>query len=75
MESLSLGAVAYHQDGHFGKAGFEKGDLILKVEDQPVGDADTLFILLTSMKPKHKVTILAIDHKSGQAGNILMALQ
>ena len=61
-------------NGPFGKAGFEKGDLILQVANQPVGDADSLLIMLSSLKPKQRVTIMALDHKSGQTGNVLMTL-
>jgi serine protease Do len=58
----------------FGKAGFEEGDMILQINGQPVSDADSLSIILSSLKPKQKVTILAIDHKTGQAGNVVMTL-
>ncbi len=61
-------------NGPFGKAGFEKGDAILQVDNQPVGDADSLFIMLSSIKPKQRVTIMAVDHKSGQTGNVMMTL-
>ena len=44
----------------FGKAGFEKGDIILQVGNQPIGDADSLFTILSSLKSKQKVTITAV---------------
>ncbi len=58
----------------FGKAGFEQGDMILQVNKQPVSDSDGLFVMLSSIKPKQRITILAVDHKTGQAGNVLMTL-
>ncbi|MGA2400461.1 MAG: Do family serine endopeptidase [Syntrophobacteraceae bacterium] len=61
-------------NGPFGKAGFEKGDIILQVDNQSVADADSLFILLSSLKPKHRVVVLAVDHNSGQTGKALMTL-
>ena len=60
--------------GPFGKAGFEKGDIILQVEEQPVSDTDSLTTLLSALKAKHRATILAVDHNSGQVGNVLMKL-
>jgi len=60
--------------GPFGKAGFEKGDLILQVDNEPVSDADSLFIILSSLKAKQRVNITAVDHKTGQPGNVLMIL-
>jgi len=48
--------------------------MILEVDKQPVGDADTLYLMLSSLKPKQRVTIMAVDHKTGEAGNVLMTL-
>jgi serine protease Do len=58
----------------FGKAGFEKGDIILQIDNQPIGDADSLFVMLSSLKSKQKVTVSAVDHKTGQAGDIEITL-
>ena len=58
----------------FGKAGFQKGDIILQVDDQAVSDAGDLFTLLTSLKSKHRVTIQAVDHGTGQVINVFVRL-
>ncbi len=60
--------------GPFGKAGFEKGDIILQVENNPVDSPDTLFVLLSTLKQKHKATVLAVDHKSGQSATVQITL-
>jgi len=60
--------------GPFGKAGFEKGDIILQIENNPVSSPDTLFAILSVLKQKHKVTVLAVDHKSGQSGTVQITL-
>ncbi len=57
----------------FGKTGFEKDDVILQIENQPVGSADLLFAALNSLKGK-QITLLAIDHNTGQAGTVQMQL-
>jgi serine protease Do len=74
--SSQTGVVVTEVDSNspFGKAGFEQGDMILQVNSQPVSDADSIFITLSSIKPKQRVTILAVDHKTGQAGNVMMRL-
>ncbi len=75
LESQS-GLVVTEVDpkGPFGKAGFEKGDVILQVENNPVDSPDTLFVLLSTLKQKHKATVLAVDHKSGQSGTVQITL-
>jgi len=60
--------------GPFGKAGFEKGDIILQIENNPVGSPDTLFALLSTLKQRHKAKVLAVDHKSGQSGTVQITL-
>ncbi len=60
--------------GPFGKAGFEKGDIILQIENSPVDSPDTLFALLSTLKQRHNATVLAVDHKSGQSGNVQITL-
>lgn len=60
--------------GPFGKAGFEVGDFILQIDNNPVDGPDTLFALLSALKSQHKATVLAVDHRTGQAGNIEITL-
>ncbi|SPF51373.1 putative periplasmic serine endoprotease DegP-like [Syntrophobacter sp. SbD1] len=75
-QGTQSGVVVTQADanGVFGKAGFEKGDLILEVENQPVDDAASLFAILSSLKPKQSVNITAVDHKTGQSGNVPITL-
>jgi serine protease Do len=61
-------------NGPFGKAGFEKDDVILKVDNNPVSGPDSLFTLLSALEKRHKATVLAVDHKSGRAGNVQVRL-
>jgi serine protease Do len=69
-----LAVVEVAPESPFGKAGFEKGDIILQIEDNPVDSPDTLYALLNTLKQKHKVTVLAVDHKSGQSGIVQITL-
>lgn len=75
LESQSgLVVTEVNPKGPFGKAGFEKGDIILQVENNPVDSPDTLFVLLSTLKQKHKATVLAVDHKSGQSATVQITL-
>jgi serine protease Do len=54
--------------GPLGKAGFEVGDAILTVNDQPIPSLEALVAILGEVKSHDKVTILAVDHRTGQMG-------
>jgi serine protease Do len=69
-----LVVVEVDPEGPFGKAGFEKGDIILQIENNPVDSPDTLFALLSTLKQSHKAAVLAVDHKSGQSGIVHITL-
>lgn len=56
--------------GSLGRAGFERGDIILGIENQPVDTLQTFIELASSMKPGQKVIILALDHRTGNVGNV-----
>lgn len=58
----------------FGRAGFQKGDIILKVDNNSVSKAESLFVILTSLEMKRRVTIQAVDHNSGQVVNVFLRL-
>ncbi len=65
--------VVTHVDskGPLGQAGFEIGDMILAINGQPIEGVDSYVELVGSLKPNQKVTILALDHRTGNTGNIL----
>jgi serine protease Do len=56
--------------GALGEAGFEVGDIILGVENQPIAGLDNFIELVSVVKPNQKITILALDHRSGNVGNV-----
>lgn len=56
--------------GPIGKVGFEVGDVILTLGDQPVQGVDSFSKMMTSMPPHQKVVLLAISHRSGQSGYV-----
>ena len=58
--------------GALGKAGFEVGDLILAIDKQPVEGTDSFTDLVNALPSKKKVAILALDHRTGSVGSILV---
>jgi serine protease Do len=56
-------------------AGFEVGDLILGINNQPVAGVESFVQLVTALKPNEKASILALDHKSGNTGTVLVMIR
>jgi serine protease Do len=55
-------------NGPLGKAGFEVGDAILTINEQPIPNLEALVAILGEVQSHDKVTILAVDHRTGQMG-------
>ena len=58
--------------GPFGKIGFRAGDLILQIDDEWVDDPEELAAMLANLPSREKVSLLAIDHKSGKTGYLTL---
>ena len=58
----------------FSKLGFRAGDLILQINDEWVDDPEDLAAILAAMPTGEKVSVLAIDHKSGKSGYLSVTL-
>ena len=61
--------------GALGEAGFEVGDVILGIENQPIESLEGFISIASSLQPKQKITLLAIDHRSGNMGNAQVVVQ
>ena len=69
-------AVSWLGDqGPLKRAGFEVGDLILGINNQPVEGVDSFVQLVTALKPDQKVSFLALDHRSGNTGTVLVMVR
>jgi serine protease Do len=62
-EGVTVEAV--NQSGPLGKAGFEKGDLILAVNKQPVAGVDSFAAMIEKLPANTEVSLLALDHRTG----------
>lgn len=58
------------RDGSLRKAGFELGDVILEINSVPMEDVNAFVDLVNSLKSQEMITLLALDHRSGQTGYV-----
>jgi serine protease Do len=56
--------------GPIGRAGFEVGDVILALDNQPVRGVDSFNDLMAVMPHHQKVVLLGISHYTGQSGYV-----
>jgi serine protease Do len=56
--------------GPIGKVGFEVGDVILALDNQPVQGVDSFNEMMSEIPHHQKVLMLAISHKTGQSGYV-----
>ena len=56
--------------GPLREAGFEVGDVILAINDQPIQGVETFAALVNLLKPQEKIPITALDHNRGQTGMV-----
>ncbi len=61
--------------GPLQKAGFEVGDMILEINSQPIKGVDAFIQLVSVLKPGQKITLLALDHRSGNMGNVQVVVR
>jgi serine protease Do len=56
--------------GPFGQVGFEAGDIILEVNGRPFKDLKSFLLFIRSLEPAERITIFALDHRSGHKGYV-----
>lgn len=61
--------------GPLGEVGFEPGDLILQVEGQTITGLENFIELASSLKPGARITLVAVDHRSGNAGQVQVTVR
>lgn len=61
--------------GPLREAGFEIGDMILAINNQPIDSMEGFVDLVSLLKPKDKIAILALDHRTGNTGTIQVVVR
>jgi len=61
--------------GPLQRAGFEIGDVILGIDDQPVQGMDHFVQLASALKPKQEISIVAVDHRTGNQGMVKVVVR
>jgi len=61
--------------GPLRNAGFEVGDMILEINNQPIKGVEAFIQLVSVLKPGQKITLLALDHRSGNMGNVQVVVR
>ncbi len=56
--------------GPLHEAGFEIGDMILAISNQPIESMESFVDLASMLRPKQKISVLALDHRTGNTGTI-----
>jgi len=61
--------------GPLKEAGFEIGDMILAINNQPIESMESFVDLVSLLRPKQKISILALDHRTGNTGTIQVVVR
>ena len=57
-------------DGPLIRTGFEINDVILEINGQAIKDLEGFVDILSALRPRQQVTLLALDHRSGRTGYV-----
>jgi serine protease Do len=60
--------------GPFGEAGFEVNDMILQVDNLPIIGLDGFVSVMSALKPNQKISVMALDHRTGNVGTIMVEI-
>ena len=63
------------QNGPLGKAGFEVGDMVIEINGQEINGMESFVELVSSLKKSQRITLLALDGKSGKTGYIQVVVR
>ena len=61
--------------GPLGELGFEVDDLVLQIEGQTITGLENFIELVSSLKAGARITLVAVDHRSGNAGQVQLTIR
>jgi serine protease Do len=62
-------------NGPLAAAGFEVGDMILEINNQPISGVDSFVSVVSVLPPNQRITVLGLDHNTGNTGYIEVKIQ
>jgi S1-C subfamily serine protease len=71
-QGVAIARVA--PNGAMGKAGLEVQDILLAIDGQPIDNAESLADLTAALQPQQRITVLALDHRSGNTGDVQVVI-
>jgi len=61
--------------GPFGRVGFEPGDIILEANGHAFKNLEGFLLFVRSLEPEQRITIFALDHRSGHKGYVQIKMR
>jgi S1-C subfamily serine protease len=61
--------------GPFGRVGFEPGDIILEANGRTFKNLESFLLFVGSLEPEQRITIFALDHRSGHKGYVQVKMR
>jgi serine protease Do len=61
--------------GPFGRVGFEPGDIILEANGHSFKSLEGFLLFVKSLEPEQRITIFALDHRSGHKGYVQIKMR
>jgi len=61
--------------GSLAEAGFEIGDMILAINGQPIEGMQSFVDLVSTLRPNQKISVLALDHRTGNTMTIQVVVR
>jgi serine protease Do len=74
-EGQGVAIAKLDEDGILAKAGFEKDDVILDINNIPVDGVDGFVSLAKSLPPHQQALIKALDHRTGRSGYVQVTIE
>ena len=69
-DGQGVALASLNSDSPLGKAGFEKDDAILEVNNVPVEGVEGFVSLIKAVPAHHLALLKALDHRTGQSGYV-----
>ncbi len=67
--------VWLEQDGPLAAAGFEVGDIIFEINGRPIENLEGFIAQIRALPPQQRVSLLALDHRTGNTGYVKVIIR